>query len=61
MSSWVQAGEDTEGGKEHLYGSTVLDNGVLFLKRKIMRRPKLYEVSLQGFAKLAFILIFGRA
>jgi len=61
MSSWLPADEGTEGGKGHSYGSTVLNNSVLFLKRKIMRRPKLYEVSFLNFRKVAWILIFNRA
>ncbi|KAH7409155.1 Urb2/Npa2 family-domain-containing protein [Cadophora sp. MPI-SDFR-AT-0126] len=43
MSSWLPANEGAQSSNGHSYGSTVLDNGVLFLKRKVMRRPKLYE------------------
>ncbi|PVH78171.1 hypothetical protein DL98DRAFT_590499 [Cadophora sp. DSE1049] len=54
MSSWLPSDEGAGSGKGHSYGSTVLDNGVLFLKRKIMRRPKLYEgMKFQEFIDLA--------
>lgn len=47
VSSWLPPKEESEpeNAKELSYASTVLDRGVLALKRKIMRRPKLYEVS----------------
>ncbi|KAK0110723.1 hypothetical protein ONS96_002322 [Cadophora gregata f. sp. sojae] len=54
MSSWLPADEGEETGKGFSYGSTVLDNGVLFLKRKIMYRPKLYEdMKFQGLIDMA--------
>ncbi|KAH7336464.1 Urb2/Npa2 family-domain-containing protein [Rhexocercosporidium sp. MPI-PUGE-AT-0058] len=43
MSSWLPTDKAAESKDGLSYGSTVLNNGVLFLKRKIMRRPKLYE------------------
>ena len=44
MSSWLPTDKATESSDGVSSGPTVLDGGVLFLKRKIMRRPKLYEV-----------------
>lgn len=46
LSSWLPLKEHFDGdtSAELSNASTVLDLGVLALKRKVMRRPKLYEV-----------------
>ncbi|KAG4431343.1 hypothetical protein IFR05_013175 [Cadophora sp. M221] len=54
MSSWLPTDKAAESESGLSFGSTVLDSGVLFLKRKIMRRPKLYEgMKFQEFIDLA--------
>lgn len=44
MACWLPKDKAAGTIDDSSHGSTALDNGVLFLKRKIMRRPKLYEV-----------------
>ncbi|KAL2068761.1 hypothetical protein VTL71DRAFT_15099 [Oculimacula yallundae] len=57
MSSWLATDKAADKIDGSSYSSTVFDKGVLFLKRKIMRRPKLYEdMKFQDFLDLADIL-----